>query len=518
MRENFVNDERGVSEVIGAILVFGLLIALMAIIQTQAVPAANEEVEFNHNQDIQSDLIQFKEASSRTIVSGSTESTRIRMGATYPSRMLFFNPQNPGGTIRATGSGEAQISNVESPNGDVNGYIGDDNEIAGLDTKRLEYEPQYNEFREAPTTVMEYGALYNTFDDEEKDVLVTNEPDVVNGNTIDLTFFGGNLSRTTAQSMSLESRPMSAPARTVTIRPSNGDENITLTLPTRLSAEEWEELLGDEDNFISASDGAGNTVKIHLEPTRYQLRMAKIGVGGGIIEPGPAYITRASGQSQTLDPDSAQQLPIEVRDKFNNPVSGVEVNVSVSSGDLSGEGQKATATTDDSGRPMLVYTPDQTGRVIVNASYAHDPEGSNFDPENNEEDTQFSIAVQELIDQDAPVIDEFVVVERGCGSGVELVGLELGSDECGFTVNTTVSDVDDNLDTVEVRMINSSNREVVDSTIIDVRVAETSPYENQITVVDNDRGGDDVYDLRLIATDSTGFEASEVKEDLDADA
>ena len=56
---NFDSDERGVSEVLGAILVFGILVVLLATIQTQAIPAANEQVEFNHNQEVQSDLVGF---------------------------------------------------------------------------------------------------------------------------------------------------------------------------------------------------------------------------------------------------------------------------------------------------------------------------------------------------------------------------------------------------------------------------------------------------------------------------
>ena len=53
----FRADERAVSEVLGSILLFGLLMTVLVLIQTNAVPAQNQQVEFEHNQRVQQDML-----------------------------------------------------------------------------------------------------------------------------------------------------------------------------------------------------------------------------------------------------------------------------------------------------------------------------------------------------------------------------------------------------------------------------------------------------------------------------
>ena len=55
--ERFNADERGVSEIVGAILVFALVILLLSIIQSQAVPSQNQEIEVQHSVVVQGDLV-----------------------------------------------------------------------------------------------------------------------------------------------------------------------------------------------------------------------------------------------------------------------------------------------------------------------------------------------------------------------------------------------------------------------------------------------------------------------------
>ncbi|MEF8806803.1 hypothetical protein [Natronomonas sp.] len=140
---------------------FGVLIALLAVMQTQAIPAANEQVEYNHHLEVQSDLVGFHEASSSVARTGDPQTVNVQMGTTYPSRLLFFNPGNPSGEIRTTERRTASIQNVRATDDVTRKYI--DGSITGLRTKRLEYRPNYNEYQNAPTTVVEYGGVYRDF-------------------------------------------------------------------------------------------------------------------------------------------------------------------------------------------------------------------------------------------------------------------------------------------------------------------------------------------------------------------
>ncbi|ESS06155.1 MAG: hypothetical protein A07HB70_01704 [uncultured archaeon A07HB70] len=85
-------DRRGVTVQIGAILLFGVLIVALSTYQAVAVPAENEQVEFNHNQAVQQDMLELRSALLQTGAGGRGQSVSVSLGTTYPSRVLLVNP------------------------------------------------------------------------------------------------------------------------------------------------------------------------------------------------------------------------------------------------------------------------------------------------------------------------------------------------------------------------------------------------------------------------------------------
>ena len=144
--------------------------------QTQAIPAANEQVEFNHNQEVQSDLVGFNEATSDVASEGEPKSIKIQMGTSYPTRLFFINPPQPGGEIRTAGDESVSIYNINATDENTRKYI--DGSMENLSTRRLEYDPTYNEYRSAPVTVVEYGAVYRDFEDA---TIIDDESELVRG-------------------------------------------------------------------------------------------------------------------------------------------------------------------------------------------------------------------------------------------------------------------------------------------------------------------------------------------------
>jgi hypothetical protein len=343
-----LTDNRGVSEVIGAVLVFGLLISLMAIMQTYAVPAANAEVEFDHNQKVQGDLAKFHERASRVALSGDGESVSIETGTGYPTRMLFFNPPRVTGTTSTSENRKAKISNVKATDSEVADYLDGSNTLE-LDSRTFEYRVNYNELDDSPTTKYEYGILYNQ---HRNSTINQNPGSVIDDTDINLVFMAGNYSRSTGSAQSLDIRPVSAPARPVTVEGQNGD-NITLVLPTDMPVEEWRELYGNQDTVLGISEVEdSDAVQIDLDgDKRYTLRMAALGLEQGVEKPNAHYIVPADDGVTTVGASDAAIVKYEVRDEYNNPVSGVDVEITLPNGTV------VTEQTDGNGRVTHPVSP-----------------------------------------------------------------------------------------------------------------------------------------------------------------
>lgn len=347
MKAKFTTDERGVSEVIGAILVFGLLVALMAIIQTQAIPAANQEVEFNHNQEVQGDLVKFHQVASEVATRGTGESVSIKAGTGYPTRLLFFNPPRATGSISTSDNRTAELRNLEATDAEVADYL--NGTTKDLGTRNLEYAVNYHEFQGAPVTRYEYGILYN---EHENATIIKNPGSVVDDTDINLFFVAGNYTRTTGRAQSLDIRPVSAPARPITVT-GQGNNNITLVLPTNLSIAKWKDLYENQGTVLGISDGPRpGTVRIDLDGSRrYTLRIAGLGLEQGVQKPKARYIVPADDGSTTVGAGDQAIVKYEVRDRYNNPVSGVDVDITLPNGTV------VTEQTDGDGRVTFPVTP-----------------------------------------------------------------------------------------------------------------------------------------------------------------
>jgi hypothetical protein len=97
------------------------------------------------------------------------------------------------------------------------------------------------------------------------------------------------------------------------------------------------------------------------EPVTYNLRMAKVGVGSRANDPGAKYVTDVQGDETSIAEGGTQKLVFEVRDRFNNPVSGVDVDAEIEkhANPPTDSLSTKTATTDGDGRASVVYqAPD----------------------------------------------------------------------------------------------------------------------------------------------------------------
>ncbi|SEM96947.1 hypothetical protein SAMN05216388_100144 [Halorientalis persicus] len=335
---SFRDDERGQAIQVGAVLLFATLIIAFSTYQAFVVPNQNREVEFNHNQDVQGDLQEVR----NTVVSvpgGNTgRSIRVDLGARYPSRLVALNPGPATGTLRTIGTSDERYK-LTITNATTTGETGDywNGSSHVYNTGGLAYAPNYNLYDQAPRTIYENSVLYN--EGRDRSITVTDQQ-LIRGNRITLVTLNGSLGTTRSGTVSVDPEPLSTSTRTVTV--SNDSHNVTVRVPTRLSAAQWRNLTAGETNVrgltvdSGAVDGDWGLLKLDLEPdTTYDLRMAKVGMGTGYDDPTAEYILPVAGNESTVPEGGTQRITVEVRDGYNNPVEGVDVNASVSLTDAS---------------------------------------------------------------------------------------------------------------------------------------------------------------------------------------
>ena len=335
---------------IGTVILFGFLVVALAVYQAQVVPQDNAQVEFEHSQEVENDVNDLRNAILRAGSTGSAQSQRVRLGTRYPQRTFFVNPPPATGSIETTDDREIEFDGIT-----VNESAAHENVVEFWDsepdftTRSVRYTPDYNEFRDAPTLTYEHSVVGAEFPNDA--TLFRTGQTAVRSDRVSLTTLSGTVSENGVESRSIDPEAVSAGTRTIPIDVEAGDG---IVLPTALSnetraAELWTSRFESEGIPVTATPVEGND-EIRLEFTEsgeYRLRLSEVALDGqGVTE--PAYIVPVG--SQTVSPNS--EIGVEVRDKYNNPVSGATVTI---------DGDRFT--TDDDGR---VFT--SVGSSEVNAN------------------------------------------------------------------------------------------------------------------------------------------------------
>ncbi|GGC46021.1 Ig-like domain-containing protein [Haloferax sulfurifontis] len=367
---DFRGDERAVTVQIGAVLLFGIIIISMSMYQATVVPNQNEQVEFLHNQEVHDQFESLRgaiiESSSETTARPST----VSLGTRYPSRTLFVNPGPVSGTLQTRELGSLTLTNVETGEAETSDYV---NGGLTYETKSLEYRPNYNVLQSPPTTVYENTVAYNRFETGYSGTL-NDKQSLISGRTISLVVLQGNYSENGVGSATVDAQAISPATRTVSVT-GNASGNVTISVPTELSVDEWRDLLAEgNDDYVHSVDRSGDSVVIEMqgeeggEPVTYDLRVGAVGVGSGVDDPPAHYLTVVDGASpRSIGSGDTETLTFEVRDQYNNPVSGVSVNFSASGSSASIDPERPT--TDSEGRIRVTVTGDSAGTAEVLGSF-----------------------------------------------------------------------------------------------------------------------------------------------------
>ncbi|EMA52132.1 hypothetical protein [Halococcus thailandensis] len=375
--QRFVDDERGVSPVVGFVLIFALVMIVFTLYQSSVVPAQNEEVEFEHSRAIEGQMSVLNDEITDTVTSGRARSVTLDTGVQYPSRAFAINP---GATV-------GDLSVVE-PKQEVTIDLDGDGYYSGgqsFETAFVSYQPSYNLLQEETKYTSENGMLVKDYSTSENTGLTTGGVMFPSGEkTINLVLLNGSYER-------------SAPTASLTITPRITTETAvesigagksgTLDVPTSLSKAKWNELLADRDSqltgFTTNSDGFNTaTISIDAETT---VQVYKGTAGDPETNDGRSnrglHLVGESALQPDVSLDENERLTISVRDHFGQRVSpDTPITASVTTG--KGTLISTQQTANGNGTASFVYNPgtmDSGSTVSVDISLKDTSESVTFE-------------------------------------------------------------------------------------------------------------------------------------------
>jgi hypothetical protein len=89
---------------IGAVLFFGIRIISFATYQAFVVPNQNRSIEFSHNQALEGQLQELRNAIVSMSGGGTERAVSVSLGVTYPSHIVALNPGPASGSLRTAGT------------------------------------------------------------------------------------------------------------------------------------------------------------------------------------------------------------------------------------------------------------------------------------------------------------------------------------------------------------------------------------------------------------------------------
>jgi FlaG/FlaF family flagellin (archaellin) len=218
-------EERGVSEVIGAMLMLLVVAAMWGTIQAFLVPNWNKDVEYEHLNMVHDDMITFKSDVEDVALSGEPKSSNIHMGVRYPNRMFLANPgTGVAGSLTSDSVPISIVYTLDTP--------GDPVITQTYNSNRISYEVQGTVG--GPKLVYEHGVIIRDYGSE---YATTDEQSLIVGDNIYMPVLLGNL--TASSSMETESiaiQPLSQSSGSAKIK------SVVITIDT-LYPQVWTQLL-----------------------------------------------------------------------------------------------------------------------------------------------------------------------------------------------------------------------------------------------------------------------------------
>lgn len=260
---DYYGDERGQAMQVGAVLLFGILIVAFSLHQAYIIPNQNKKIEFNHFTETQDEMETARNAVISAGQDGNLVATEVQLGTRYPPRLMAAQPQQAYGQLR--------VDRVSSESYQLDNAGISFSDLCGRDSvpkKTATYEPSYTYLNSVGNVTYENTVIYTT--GRTGGHSFQTEQQLIDGTTVhvyplvgDFNQGGSGMASVTLRGNKTGSKSVSGP--------------FSLIVPTRLSASEWEELLGGE--VKSVEPAGGQAVNITLYDSNYDIKCSPVGVG-----------------------------------------------------------------------------------------------------------------------------------------------------------------------------------------------------------------------------------------------
>lgn len=228
---SFQSDNQAQAIQIGAVLIFGLVIVLLATYQAFVVPNQNAEIDFNHHQDVERDMVELRAEILQAKTTGEDRFATVNLGTEYPSRIIAQNGPSPSGQLRTTDNRTIIVDTNRDGSSDLADLF-DNFEPAN---KFIEFTPSYAQYRDAGEIRYENTVVYQDLGDST--VLRSNQR-LLRDETISLVPVHRDFQASGRQTASVEPVPGILERTEV--------QDVNVTLGTALSEADWEDLLSTQ--------------------------------------------------------------------------------------------------------------------------------------------------------------------------------------------------------------------------------------------------------------------------------
>jgi len=399
-RGSLAVDSRAVSNLIGFILLFSILLLALAGYQAQVVPQETAQSEFEHHQSVQDELIEFRNAVFGTATDdgsslGSSSATAVTLGTTHPSRTLTIGPPSSAGSLQTSESYNVTVRNART------------NHSEEVPTRFVEYEPQYTEY-DVGSIWYENSMLYLDDEDADEPIVLADQQLAVEGRSVRVIPAQNEISENGIEATSVEKYAAEAVERNPELYEADS-RRMQVVVPTRLDGSEyWDSQLDGsvQYNITNSTEIEGwdvNALELLVEP---DIEINTVGFQGGPTE-NPQRSPNDEEQEREFSTSNNEKPDDELENIYENMSRDEDGRLVITDDhDLQAIGANDSSRSDDY---ILETNIDASGTDQWN-----DDDG--FDPIGNWEAPQQPFTGS--LDGDGYVIDGLTINQTGDGAGL----------------------------------------------------------------------------------------------------
>jgi hypothetical protein len=289
---DIAGDRRAQSVQVGVVILFGFLVLAFAGYQATVVPQQNGEVEFNHFEEVGTQVSELRSDAMDAAADERSRSVDVDLGTRYPARSIAVNPSPVSGSLRTSNVGAVEVNSL----GTDASALCSDSGASPIESRSVVYRPNYNQYREARNVTFENTFVARGFQNGNRygpQSLVV--PDAGGTTEINLQVLTGSLSGSGEETTTVNLYPSRTFERTFSVT-----SQFSIVVPSRVPPSEWEDELLSEAidqgvvvDVTDADDGDTDRVRIHFDPVSdYAVSCSVVGLNAQ-----PAYVPPSSSGS-----------------------------------------------------------------------------------------------------------------------------------------------------------------------------------------------------------------------------